>query len=1319
MVRTLTVETLRFHARSADDDEDKEKENEDSKKKNKGDDIWSLVQDKVYDSFFKESFSVDDRCKEINMINFEFSNFGQAHMIWDRILHLLGDPTENENEISRRLHLEGFTDALKIFIIILYTVPMSAARRVKESIKRANQEMMMSGSSTNLTGNMTPLNSAVTSVSTTMITSSSLDTSDIDLAKEYGFSFATIPVPINISDTEHFHSTILDVLPLPPRHLLPQGKTLAYTFAPYLFKLCFTILKKQSFQQELQRVEFATAFECLAHIMFTPSEVPCSDEVLSLFYQLILEVSGLQTANNKIQCIIVRECAKGCIFGKNLKGVQVLIPSVLQCWEKKKEGNNKSEPQSDIDVDHTIQVLSIASTLISCGTHFQACQMNQISSNTLDKCEFADLKLVILEAFENSYQLSEEKSEFANLIVSGLTVLIFDELSSTQNPKILERALRCLVNCTSPTKLSYGAHAARALDGLSTVCKQLTEVSSELVLDILFPDLLRHSLEYVTMATASTVSRSRTTCNNASDLIFCLLSWVFHFPPSVLRNSDLIGGVLKILSGPLEFLHTVPEGKKLQELTHAQQLMVCCFFFCTFVLQKRTHFICMRMCMFCFVCLFVHSKTAMMMLFHYLNNYPLKHDVGTVSSNARDVKPPQGIYLIHRNNCIINACDQFVSHERGPQRGVRMIVRDESGKCCWRFTPCSTLPPFAMQLSMHHSSNSGSQKKSPISVEQSKSDIESNENDLQFEKKEEDINTEIKSIRAFARQRTESQFTAHLKGYLKETPAFDYDLISQTDGLSQILRYIENKLQTQEVTTADSTTTTPGSNSTDENSTKQKANVPPSTQKDNAKTAISNPQPQKRYSRFGALPPATLSEQNRVKLSSQLSTYESEEKELNDKCQQLRDGESSTFNGTDETSTNKLSNELVDPSNATVINQYDCTRFLFSHLGLLTCGQILEEGDFPFSVIETRTKSGLLASPSNVNNASAKSTAKTNSRKEPQGRQNPKNAIPLSTWQSILEKINIEKYQLELKEETLGVVPKQEVETLHKRLDLIDRTQGATLRNGKTFLSLLKKNIIIITYCLLREFHKIGVEFVGRDQDTQHDILANDEGSYSYEKFVEDLGWMIDLTVHEGFVGGLTVGSTGRYATYYATATYEMLFHVATRMISKQKDSQYTERKRHVANDHVNIIWTEHTRPYLPQTISTDFNTVSIIIYPLSNGLFRVQVHKKVNVGNFGPLINNMIVRQHLLAPLVRLTALEANRTVQLTTIVFFSSSFQIHFFILNTIAICYHKSRARDLKLRLSFRERRTNLDDYCKKWQKKDGASVLAGFFPSLGQQ
>eukprot|EP01084_Bolivina_argentea_P018306 34077_1 len=109
-----------------------------------------------------------------------------------------------------------------------------------------------------------------------------------------------------------------------------------------------------------------------------------------------------------------------------------------------------------------------------------------------------------------------------------------------------------------------------------------------------------------------------------------------------------------------------------------------------------------------------------------------------------------------------------------------------------------------------------------------------------------------------------------------------------------------------------------------------------------------------------------------------------------------------------------------------------------------------------------------------------------------------------------------------------------------------------------------------------REKHKIGIVYIGPDQDEQKLILANENGSISYNRFTKKLGWTVDLISHEGFDGGMNASTTGRYATYYSTATYEMAFHIASTMPTNHNDPHHTEKKKHIGNDHVNIIWTDH-----------------------------------------------------------------------------------------------------------------------------------------------
>jgi hypothetical protein len=82
----------------------------------------------------------------------------------------------------------------------------------------------------------------------------------------------------------------------------------------------------------------------------------------------------------------------------------------------------------------------------------------------------------------------------------------------------------------------------------------------------------------------------------------------------------------------------------------------------------------------------------------------------------------------------------------------------------------------------------------------------------------------------------------------------------------------------------------------------------------------------------------------------------------------------------------------------------------------------------------------------------------------------------------------------------------------------------------------------------------------------------------------------------------------------------------------------------------VHIVYSEHARDYHPVTITSQFNDAHVVVYPLPDGLFRVQVFRKPGVGLFGPLIDGMVVRKELVGQLVRQTAMNANRYVRYST---------------------------------------------------------------------
>uniref|UniRef100_A0A8C5B2Y3 Ral GTPase activating protein catalytic subunit alpha 2 n=1 Tax=Gadus morhua TaxID=8049 RepID=A0A8C5B2Y3_GADMO len=180
-----------------------------------------------------------------------------------------------------------------------------------------------------------------------------------------------------------------------------------------------------------------------------------------------------------------------------------------------------------------------------------------------------------------------------------------------------------------------------------------------------------------------------------------------------------------------------------------------------------------------------------------------------------------------------------------------------------------------------------------------------------------------------------------------------------------------------------------------------------------------------------------------------------------------------------------------------------------------------------------------------------------------------------------------------------------------------------------------------------RETHKIAVFYIGEGQEDKCSILSNSAGSRAYEDFVSGLGWEVDLATHCGFMGGLQRnGSTGLTAPYYATSNVEAIFHVSTRMPSNSEDC-LTKKLRHLGNDEVHIVWSEHTRDYRRGIIPTDFGDVLIIVYPMKNHMFFIQIMKKPQVPFFGPLFNGAIVTGALLPSVLRATCINASRAVK------------------------------------------------------------------------
>ena len=133
--------------------------------------------------------------------------------------------------------------------------------------------------------------------------------------------------------------------------------------------------------------------------------------------------------------------------------------------------------------------------------------------------------------------------------------------------------------------------------------------------------------------------------------------------------------------------------------------------------------------------------------------------------------------------------------------------------------------------------------------------------------------------------------------------------------------------------------------------------------------------------------------------------------------------------------------------------------------------------------------------------------------------------------------------------------------------------------------------------------YKVGVVYIGYNQSHEDEILANDEGSPSsaFTQFLEGLGTKVPLKGAVFNTQGLDkeFDTDGTHTYAWRDRITEIVFHVPTLMpTDSENDPHCINKKRHVGNDHVNIIWNDSGLPFVFDTIPSQFNYVNIVITP-------------------------------------------------------------------------------------------------------------------------
>lgn len=138
--------------------------------------------------------------------------------------------------------------------------------------------------------------------------------------------------------------------------------------------------------------------------------------------------------------------------------------------------------------------------------------------------------------------------------------------------------------------------------------------------------------------------------------------------------------------------------------------------------------------------------------------------------------------------------------------------------------------------------------------------------------------------------------------------------------------------------------------------------------------------------------------------------------------------------------------------------------------------------------------------------------------------------------------------------------------------------------------------------------HKVGFIYIGNGQTSEATILANTMGSEAYDTCLRGLGTEIRLKDAIFNTQGLDSKSDmdGQHTYAWRDRITEIIFHVTTLMpTDMEQDAQCVNKKRHIGNDFVNIIYNDSGLPFRFETFPSQFNYVNIIITPEASLLPR------------------------------------------------------------------------------------------------------------------
>ncbi|XP_074528547.1 rap1 GTPase-activating protein 2-like isoform X1 [Halichoeres trimaculatus] len=238
------------------------------------------------------------------------------------------------------------------------------------------------------------------------------------------------------------------------------------------------------------------------------------------------------------------------------------------------------------------------------------------------------------------------------------------------------------------------------------------------------------------------------------------------------------------------------------------------------------------------------------------------------------------------------------------------------------------------------------------------------------------------------------------------------------------------------------------------------------------------------------------------------------------------------------------------------------------------------------------------------------------------------------------------RHEEEKDHESLHVIVRSRVKSVYHRLSLSELPEIPSVpelakllcdeATGLRFSPVLypKASQLIVNYDEheVNNTFKFGVIFQRFGQVSEEELFRNNEETPAFTEFLQLLGDTVDLQDFKGFRGGLDVshGQTGSQSVYTVHREQEIMFHVSTKLPFTEGDTQQLQRKRHIGNDIVAVVFQEEATPFVPDMIASNFLHAFIIVQveePCSESTcYKVSVTAREDVPPFGPPLPNPAV---------------------------------------------------------------------------------------------